>query len=143
MDTVDPETRSRIMRANGPKDTGPELALRSACHRLGLRHRLHRRDLPGTPDMAYPAARVAVFADGDFWHGRAWLERGEAPKANRAYWTAKFEANAARDRRADAELRAMGWLPLRLWGSDIRRRPAACARLVRMAVRLRQRRRDG
>jgi DNA mismatch endonuclease (patch repair protein) len=130
--------RSKTMRAVKSKDTGPELALRSACHRLGLRHRKHRRDLPGTPDFMYPSARVAVFVDGDFWHGRKWLAGGRPPRTNTGAWVAKFARNALRDAKADAELLCMGWLPLRVWGSDVGRRPAACARLVRMAVRLRQ-----
>lgn len=138
MDTVPPETRSRIMRAVKSKDTGPELALRRACHALGLRHRLHRRDLPGTPDFAYMSARVAVFVDGDFWHGRRWAEEGKAPATRREYWVRKFKRNRERDREADAALRAIDWLPLRVWGSDVGARPLACARLVRMAVRLRQ-----
>lgn len=126
------------MAAIGSKDTKPEVALRKACWALGLRYRKHRRDLPGTPDFAFASARVAVFVDGDFWHGRKWFGEGKAPKRNREFWVAKFERNRERDLRADAELRSMGWLPLRVWGSDIKSRLPACARLVRMAVRLRQ-----
>ena len=138
MDNVDAETRSRIMRAVKSRDTKPEVALRKACHALGLRYRLHRKDLPGTPDFAFASARVAVFMDGDFWHGRRWFERGEAPMTNRGFWVAKFRRNRARDGRADAGLRAMGWTPLRVWESDVKSRLPACARLVRMAVRLRE-----
>ena len=112
--------------------------MRRACWMLGLRHRCHVKALPGTPDFAYASAKVAVFVDGDFWHGRKWFRDGKAPKTNAEYWIAKFRANRARDIRADAALRAMGWLPLRLWESDISTRPLACARSVRMAVRLRQ-----
>jgi len=126
------------MKAIGSKDTKPELALRRACHALGLRCRLHRRDLPGTPDMAFVSAKVAVFVDGDFWHGRKWFEEGKAPKSNTEAWIAKFERNRERDNRAVANLRETGWLPLRLWESDVLRRPIACARLIKMIVKSRQ-----
>ena len=138
MDIFDRKTRSRVMRSIRSKDTKPEIALRKACWALGLRHRCHVRSLPGTPDFAYASAKVAVFVDGDFWHGRKWFEEGKAPKTRREYWVRKFERNRERDLRADAGLRKMGWTPLRVWESDISRRPLACARLVRMAVRLRQ-----
>jgi DNA mismatch endonuclease (patch repair protein) len=136
------DKRSKIMAAIGSKDTEPEIMLRKACHAFGLRYRLHRSDLPGTPDFAFMSAKVAVFVDGDFWHGRKWFEERKAPERNREYWVAKFERNRERDRRVDAELRDMGWFPLRFWGSDVKSRILACARLVRMAVRSRERRRD-
>lgn len=134
MDTVDPETRSRIMRAVKGKDTAPERLLRSALWRLGLRFRKHDPRLPGRPDAALPKARVAVFVDGDFWHGRLWLATGKLPGTNREFWRKKFEGNVLRDLGADEALLGMGWLPLRIWESDVRRRPLACARLVRMAA---------
>lgn len=124
------------------KDTKPEIALRRACHALGLRHRKHRRDLPGTPDFAYASARVAVFVDGDFWHGRGWFRNGKAPGRNRDAWIRKFKRNRARDVRVDRELRDTGWLPLHVWASDVEDRLPACARLVRAAVRLREQRPD-
>jgi len=105
--------------------------LRSALHRAGLRFRLHRRGLPGTPDMVLPRHRIAVFADGDFWHGRLGI-----PKSNQAYWRAKFRANRARDRRADRQLAASGWRVARVWESDISADPAACAaRILSLAGR--------
>ncbi|HUX76663.1 MAG TPA: very short patch repair endonuclease [Anaerolineae bacterium] len=134
--------RSRIMAAIPSRDTKPEVTLRRACWRMGLRYRKHRRDLPGTPDFAFASARVAVFVDGDFWHGRAFFGEGKCPANNREYWAAKFLRNRERDLTADGALRAMGWLPLRVWESDISARLPACARLVRVAVRLRERRRD-
>lgn len=126
------------MRRVKSKDTAPEVALRRACHAAGLRYRKHRKDLPGTPDFAFARARVAVFVDGDFWHGRLWFDGGKAPNSNRDLWVAKFERNRERDRRVDAELLAIGWLPLRVWESDVASRLPACVRLVRAAVRLRE-----
>jgi DNA mismatch endonuclease (patch repair protein) len=100
---------SRMPRSS----TKPELALRRALHARGLRFRLHRRDLPGTPDVVFTRARIAVFVDGCFWH--ACLEHCVAPKNNREWWQAKLAANIERDRRKDAELQQLGWLPIHLW----------------------------
>lgn len=109
MDTVDRRTRSRIMARIRSKDTAPELALRRALWRRGIRYRLHRRDLPGTPDVAFHGARVAVFVDSAFWHGRAGI-----PKTRTAWWRAKLRGNRLRDRRVDRRLLAAGWTVLRV-----------------------------
>jgi DNA mismatch endonuclease (patch repair protein) len=93
--------------------TGPEVALRRELHARGIRFRLNRRDLPGTPDLVLPSARIAVFVDGCFWHGCP--AHGTLPKNNREWWRAKLEANVARDRRKDAELEALGWTPVHVW----------------------------
>jgi DNA mismatch endonuclease (patch repair protein) len=122
------------MAAIGSRNTGPELALRSAMHRAGMRFRLHRRSLPGTPDVVLPRVRLAVFVDGDFWHGRLWFERGKAPRSNRPFWLAKFRRNRDRDRRVDLELLAMGWTPVRVWASEVLADPGECVRLLRMVV---------
>lgn len=95
------------------KSTVPEIMLRRELHRRGIRFRLHRKDLPGTPDLVLPAARVAVFVDGCFWHGCP--EHGVLPKNNRDWWRDKLETTRRRDRIKDAELLAMGWLPLHFW----------------------------
>jgi DNA mismatch endonuclease (patch repair protein) len=107
------EAVSVQMKRMGRKDTAPELALRKALTARGLRYRLHRRDLPGTPDVAFIAARIAVFVDGCFWHGC--LEHGVMPKANRQWWRAKLDANRARDARKDRALIDAGWLPVHVW----------------------------
>lgn len=100
---------SRMPRSS----TKPELALRRELHARGMRFRVHRRDLPGTPDVVLTRARVAVFIDGCFWHGCSL--HGVVPKNNRAWWEAKLAGNAERDRRKDAELEALGWISLRFW----------------------------
>ena len=100
---------SRMPRSS----TKPELALRRALHAHGVRFRLHRRDLPGTPDIVLPGARIAVFVDGCFWHGCT--EHGTLPKNNRSWWAAKLAANRERDRRKDAELAALGWASVHFW----------------------------
>src|SRR5262245_56847557 len=131
MTTMPTEARSRTMRAIKGRGTGPERRLAAALDGLGLAYGTHLAGLPGTPDVGFPAARLAVFVDGDFWHGHTWRETGRLPQANTAFWRDKIERNMARDVRADAALRAMGWTPLRLRERDVTRRPLACARLVR------------
>ncbi|MBM3956957.1 MAG: DNA mismatch endonuclease Vsr [Gemmatimonadetes bacterium] len=120
---------ARMARAVKARGTSPELALRAALRRAGFagRYRVNDRRLPGSPDMAFPRAEVALFVDGDFWHGRAWFERGRLPRNNRALWRAKFERNRARDRRDDAALRALGWAVVRVWVSDLARDPGGVA----------------
>ncbi|PQE01977.1 very short patch repair endonuclease [Mycobacterium sp. EPG1] len=103
----------RQMRKMPRSDTGVELALRRLLHRRGLRFRVNYRGLPGTPDIAFTRARIAVFVDGCFWHRCA--EHGTAPKNNAAWWAAKLDANVERDRRKDRDLIAMGWLPIHVW----------------------------
>lgn len=105
------------MQANRHVDTQPELRLRSALHRLGLRFRRdHRIDLPELRvrvDVAFTHARVAVFVDGCFWHGCP--DHGKQPRANAEYWREKIERNRRRDQRTDVALREAGWLPVRVW----------------------------
>lgn len=100
---------SRMPRAG----TSPELKLRRELHRRGLRFTVNRRDLPGTPDVVFSRARLAVFLDGCFWHGCP--EHGVTPKNNRDWWIEKLTANQSRDRAKDAQLRDAGWYPLHLW----------------------------
>jgi DNA mismatch endonuclease (patch repair protein) len=95
------------------ESTKPELTLRRALHARGLRFRLHRRDLPGTPDIVFPRQRLAVFVDGCFWH--ACPDHGVVPKNNREWWQEKLAKTCERDARKDAELEALGWTPVHLW----------------------------
>ena len=95
------------------KDTAAEMALRRELHRLGVRYRLHLRQLPGTPDIALTRARVAVFVDGCFWHRCP--EHGTSPKNNSAWWSSKLDENVARDRRKDLQLQELGWIPVHVW----------------------------
>jgi DNA mismatch endonuclease, patch repair protein len=93
--------------------TGPELAVRRALHRRGLRYRVSPRDVPGRPDLVFTRARLAVFIDGCFWH--ACPEHGTLPKNNREWWEAKFVGNRERDRRKDRLLEEDGWMVLHFW----------------------------
>ena len=98
------------------KSTGPEVRLRRTMHRMGLRFRLHPKDLPGRPDIALPNARIAVFVDGCFWHGCPL--HGTAPKNNEQWWRNKIATNVARDRVKDGQLQRMGWLVIHVWEHD-------------------------
>lgn len=105
-----------VMRGNKGQDTKPEMKVRSALHRRGLRFRVHARplaDLRRTADVVFRPARVAVFVDGCFWHGCP--EHGTQPSSNRAYWSPKIARNRERDRETDALLRDAGWFPVRVW----------------------------
>lgn len=135
MDMFDKCTRSRIMRSVRTRRTEPEERLAAALRVLGMRFSRNDRRVFGKPDLCFSDVRLAVFVDGDFWHGRAWFTKGEAPATNGPFWIAKFEKNVRRDRLVDRELRGSGWSVLRLWGSDVRASPDATARRVRARVR--------
>jgi DNA mismatch endonuclease (patch repair protein) len=130
------EASSRAMRGNRKYDTKPELLLRRELWRLGLRFRRHARGLPGQPDIVFPFVRVAVFCDGDFWHGRNWsVLRGKLQRrANAPYWIAKIEANMRRDLTQMEALRQLGWHVMRLWETDIATDPLRVARKVKTRV---------
>lgn len=109
-----PSLRSWTMSRIRSKNTKPEMVVRKAAHALGLRFRLHRRDLPGTPDLVFPGRRIALFVHGCFWH-RHGCTKATTPASNVGYWTAKFERNVERDARNAAELRKLGWRCVRIW----------------------------
>lgn len=108
------------MAAIRSKDTRPELRVRSALHRAGYRFRLHRREMPGTPDLVLPRYRAVVFVHGCFWHGHG-CKLSSAPKTNVAFWRQKMQANRTRDIRAARRLRAIGWSVLTVWQCHIDR----------------------
>lgn len=107
--------RSRTMRAVKDQDTKPELAIRSFLHRQGYRFRLHRKDLPGSPDLVFVSRRKVVFVNGCFWHGHTCARGARLPKTNRDYWRTKILQNVSRDRRSIASLRRSGWRVLVVW----------------------------
>ncbi len=129
----DPAQRSRTMRAVKSRDTAPEMAVRRMAHAMGYRFRLHRRDLPGTPDLVFPAKRVALFVNGCFWHGHNCRRGRRKPKANAAYWRRKIERNRERDRRNAAALRRNEWRVGVVWECQVRNTAALRRRLGRLA----------
>jgi len=134
-----PASRSASARARGSsKKTGTrcEVALARALRRLGLAPVADVASLPGRPDLAFPERRLAVFCDGDFWHGRHLARRLRRLAAghNGGYWVEKIQANVARDRRNRRRLKAAGWTVLRFWEPDTLRAPASTAAEVARAV---------
>ena len=110
-----PEKRSENMRLIKSKDTAPEKKVRSTAHRLGLRFRLHRRDLPGTPDLLFPSRKTALFVHGCFWHRHEGCPRATTPKTNNDYWCRKFLRNVERDSENKKKLEEKGWKVLVIW----------------------------
>lgn len=113
-DTVDAETRGRIMASVPTKNTSLEMFVRREVHRAGYRYVLHRRDLPGCPDLVFPRHRLAVFVHGCFWHGHG-CHLSRLPASHVDFWTAKIERNRARDRQALEALTDFGWRTMVIW----------------------------
>ncbi|MGE5500377.1 MAG: very short patch repair endonuclease, partial [Ignavibacteriales bacterium] len=106
-----------------------ERAVRRLLTALGARYRLHRKDLPGNPDIVMPGRRLALFVHGCFWHGHDCARGARVPKANREYWTAKVARNVARDARTREALTAGGWRVETIWECELKDEPAVSARL--------------
>jgi len=112
--------RSATMRAVRSKDTAPEMIVRRLLHGLGYRYRLHRKDLPGCPDLVFPSRRKVIFIHGCFWHGHNCKRGKRKPKTNGAYWSTKIARNQARYASAIAELNAAHWDILTLWEWELK-----------------------
>lgn len=119
VDQVSPERRSENMRRVKGKDTAPELRVRRLLHALGLRFRLHRKDLPGKPDLVFPRYKTAVFIHGCFWHRHQGCRRATMPKSKVEYWTAKFRRNVERDARMPGALAEIGWRHMQVWECEV------------------------
>lgn len=118
-DRITRERRSWNMSRIRGADTRPELQVRSFLHRVGLRFRLHGRDLPGRPDIVFPAARAAVFVHGCFWHRHPGCALSTTPTGNAEFWARKFGDNVRRDRRNQLALRRSGWTPMIVWECQV------------------------
>ena len=135
----DPETTYRIMSAVKSKNTVPERLLGRAMWRLGLRYRKHGKII-GRPDFVFSKVKIAVFCDGDFWHGNNWRNRGLKNRKQElagysSFWVDKITKNVERDKVVNRTLRRQGWLVLRFWETRIRRSTEACALRVFDAYR--------
>lgn len=120
-DTLTPSSRSALMSRIRGKDTKPELVVRSLLHRMGYRFRLHRRDLPGSPDIVLPRLGVVVFVHGCFWHRHPRCKGATSPKSNTNFWQNKFAANVERDKRNRRDLRRLGWKVMVVWECDLKK----------------------
>lgn len=121
MDFLSPETRSRVMSRVASKNTVPELRVRRFLHAAGFRFRLHRRELPGKPDIVFPGLKKVIFVHGCFWHQHRRCRSGHMPKSRLEYWQPKLEGNCMRDGAARRELRKLGWRSLTIWECQIER----------------------
>lgn len=146
MDTLTPEQRRKNMQHVKGKNTKPEVKLRQLLWHEGFRYRKNCKTLPGRPDIALTRYRVAVFVDGEFWHGKDYdggdypgrkyhslreqLEHGNNPE----FWKQKIERNMQRDLEVEAELNGLGWKVIRFWSKDVLRQPEKCLDVIREAV---------
>lgn len=134
-DNLTPEQRHKNMSRIRSKDSKAELTVRKMVHARGLRFRKHVKDLPGKPDLVFPGARVAVFVDGDFFHGwnfEEWKEK-LAP-----YWLQKIAGNMARDTERTAQLEAQDWCVIRVWEHEVKKNSSACIDRIENIVRARR-----
>lgn len=128
-DVFDARKRSAVMRRVKGRDTTPERTVRRLLTALGARYRLHRKDLPGNPDIVMPGRKLAVFVHGCFWHGHDCARGARVPKQNRDYWTAKVARNVARDERTREALTGAGWRVETIWECELKDEAAVSARL--------------
>jgi len=114
-DIITPQKRSWNMSRIRCKDTKPEKLVRSMLHKMGFRFALHRKDLPGKPDIVLPKYHTAVFVHGCFWHRHKACKYAYTPKSRKAFWSSKFRENMSRDRRNEKALRKIGWRVITVW----------------------------
>ena len=129
--TETPELRGRIMRAMKSRDTKPEMLTRRTIHGMGYRYRLHRKDLPGKPDLVFPSRKKAIFVHGCFWHGHNCARGARMPKSNRAYWERKISRNRERDSQSEEALKREGWRVLTIRECQMKDKKALQGRLQR------------
>jgi DNA mismatch endonuclease (patch repair protein) len=131
LDKLSPQRRSENMRQIRSKDTAPELTLRRLVHAMGYRFRLHRRDLPGKPDLVFPARKKVIFLHGCFWHQHKGCREGRLPGTRREYWEPKLARNQERDALAEVALKSSGWDVLTLWECEVEKDLKAVSAQVR------------
>ena len=124
-----PETSKRMSKVKLKNGIAEQQLARELWH-LGYRYRKNVKKLPGSPDIAISRYHIAIFVDGEFWHGKDWNVRKERLQRNREYWIEKIEENMARDERVCKELRDMGWIPIRFWEKDVLKNTCDCISAV-------------
>ena len=130
-DSISKARRSANMRAVPSRNTRPEILVRRMAHSLGFRFRLHRPNLPGKPDIAFPAQQKAIFVHGCFWHQHKGCKRATVPKSNRNFWRLKLARNVARDAMQLAAIRKRGWRALVVWECEIKNERRLAAKMRR------------
>jgi DNA mismatch endonuclease, patch repair protein len=131
VDRLSKDRRSWLMSRVPPKNTTRELVVRRLAHAMGFRFRLHRRDLPGSPDLVFVSRRCVVFVHGCFWHRHSGCRKASTPKSNTAFWINKFERNVNRDHAAQGMLKAAGWRVCTIWECQTKDEGAIRRRLHR------------
>tara|TARA_R110000850_G_scaffold91938_1_gene195507 strand:- start:34 stop:504 length:471 start_codon:yes stop_codon:yes gene_type:complete len=118
--------RSKMMGKICGKNTKPELLFRKALWKKGIRYRVDTKKLPGKPDISIIKYKLAIFIDGEFWHGYNWTERKETLKSNKGFWVPKIERNMQRDREVNHQLEEMGFTVFRFWTNEIKHNLDKC-----------------
>ena len=136
VDHLTPEQRFRAMSRVKLKDGPLETIIRSELHRRGYRFRKHVKSLPGSPDAVFPKEKIAIFIDGDFWHGYRFPEWEHKLKD---FWKEKIRQNRERDQKNFRKLRKMGWKVIRIWQHEIKRDPASCINKIISAIEVSKR----
>lgn len=119
-DRISPEHRSWNMSRIRNRDTRPEMIVRSLLHRMGYRFRLHKKDLPGKPDIVLPKYKTVIFVHGCFWHRHKGCKYAYTPKSRTEFWNTKFEKNIARDKQVRKELKKLGWKVIVVWECEVK-----------------------
>jgi len=127
--TTTPEISKRMANVS-LKGGKSEAALANALWHVGIRYRKNFKELPGSPDIAITKYKIAIFVDGEFWHGENWEDRKEKLKSNREYWIEKIEENIARDKRNDILLKEQGWIPIHFWEKEVKKDLDGCVNRV-------------
>ena len=120
MDVFSKEKRSQIMSRVSGKNTKPEIVVRSLLHKMGYRFRLHRKDLPGKPDITLPKYKKVIFVHGCFWHGHPGCSRSKRPATNQKFWSEKLDKNIERDKVSVNALSQLGWEVLTVWSCEVK-----------------------
>ncbi len=123
MDIWTKKKRSKVMSRIRSKNTKPEIILRSLLHKEGYRFRIHRKDLPGKPDIVFPSKKIAIYVHGCFWHFHKHCPEGRVPKTNSKFWSDKLQKNISRDRKHLREIKKHSWLALVFWECEIENKP--------------------
>lgn len=124
---TDEKTSKRMANVKLKRGNAETMLAKKLWHR-GYRYRLNYKELPGSPDLAITKYNIAVFIDGEFWHGFDWVNKKKKIDRNKAYWIEKIEENIARDKRNDKELTAMGWIPIHFWSKEVIKDADGCVR---------------
>jgi len=134
MGGITPEQRRKCMSHIRSNDTSIEVLLRKALWHEGIRYRKNLKTLPGKPDIVITKYKLAIFCDGELWHGKNWETKKEKIKTNRDYWIPKIERNITRDNENEKKLEKDGWIVMRFWGDDIKKNLTACVNEIKETI---------